>query len=86
MWTRARGTAPACHGGGLYFHQMKDGAQEPLREGGYMDDIGEENLYESKGEAIAEVFKRLDRNICKRCSKRIFSECQSLPTVDGAAD
>jgi len=73
-------------GGGLYFHQMKDGAKEPLREGGYMDDIGEENLYESKGEAIAEVFKRLDRNICKRCSKRIFSECQSLPTVDGAAD
>ena len=73
-------------GGGLYFHQMKDGAKEPLREGGYMEEIGEDNLFESKGEAIAEVFNRLDRNICQRCEKRIFSECQSLPTQGEMAD
>lgn len=71
-------------GGGLYFHQMKDGAKEPLRRGGYMDDIGEENLFDSKGEAIAEVFRRLDRTICHRCQKRIFSECQSLPVAPAA--
>lgn len=73
-------------GGGLYFHQMKDGAREPLREGGYMNEIGEENLFESKGEAIAAVFKRLDRKLCEQCDKRIFLECQSLPSTRPIAD
>jgi SulP family sulfate permease len=66
-------------GGGLYFHQMKDGVKDPIHRGGYMADIGEDNLFDSKGEAISEVFKRLDRRICQRCDVRIFSECQGLP-------
>ena len=53
-----------------------------LRRGGYYDEIGEENFFASKSEAIAEVFERLDRDICLRCDLRIFNECQALPKLD----
>jgi len=68
-------------GGGLYLHSVKEPALRILRRGGYMDDIGEENLFVSKGEAIAQIFDRLDRNICMRCDKRVFIECRSVPRM-----
>ena len=40
-------------GGRVYFHQVKDGPMEILRRGGYRDEIGEENFFQSKSEAIA---------------------------------
>jgi hypothetical protein len=45
-------------------------------------DVGEENLFDTKGEAISEIFKRLDRGICVRCDKRIFNECRAVPKVE----
>ncbi|MEM7253935.1 MAG: SulP family inorganic anion transporter [Pseudomonadota bacterium] len=70
-------------GGGLYLHQLKEAAKEPLRRGGYMEEaIGEENLFESKSDAIAHIFERLDRSVCERCDKRIFSECQDVPRAE----
>ncbi|MCH9671127.1 MAG: SulP family inorganic anion transporter [Gammaproteobacteria bacterium] len=71
--------ARRARGGGMYLHQLKEAAVEPLRRGGYLDDIGEENLYESKSEAISGIFAKLDRSICARCEQRIFSECQDVP-------
>ena len=69
-------------GGQVYFHQVKDGPMSILRRGGYYDEIGEENFFHSKSEAIAEVFKRLDRDICLRCDLRIFNECHALPKLE----
>ena len=69
-------------GGRVYFHQVKDGPMEILRRGGYRDEIGEENFFLSKAEAIAEVFARLDRGICLRCDARIFNECRALPRLE----
>ena len=69
-------------GGQLYFHQLQDNARELMERGGYLRDVGEENLFDTKGEAIAEVFKRLDRGICVRCDKRIFNECRTVPKVE----
>ena len=69
-------------GGQLYFHQLQESALELLERGGYLNDVGEENLFETKGEAIAEIFKRLDRGICVRCEKRIFNECRAVPKVE----
>ncbi len=67
------------NGGGLYLHCLRDQPHRLLKRGGYMDEIGEQNVFESKGEAIAGIFNRLDREICKRCDKRVFVECQSVP-------
>ena len=44
--------------------------------------MGEEDLFPTKGEAIAEIFKRLDRGICVRCEKRIFNECRAVPKIE----
>ncbi|MCP5156096.1 MAG: STAS domain-containing protein [Ectothiorhodospiraceae bacterium] len=69
-------------GGGLYFHQLPDSARALLARARYLDAIGEENLYDTKGEAIGGIFDRLDRGICVRCEKRIFLECQGVPKVE----
>ena len=55
---------------------------EILRRGGYRDEIGEENFFPSKAEAIGEVFARLDRSVCLRCEVRIFNECRALPKLE----
>lgn len=66
-------------GGDLYMYRLKDSASKVLKDGGYLDFIGEDNIFDSKEEAIGQVFDRLDRDICRTCDKRIFLECKSIP-------
>lgn len=66
-------------GGGLYLYNVKEGVCESFEQGGYIVDVGAENLFDKKGESIATVFQKLDRDVCARCTARIFTECQSLP-------
>jgi len=69
-------------GGQLYFHQLHDSARQLLDRGGYLDNVGVENLFDTKGEAISNIFQRLDRGICVRCDKRIFNECRAIPKIE----
>jgi SulP family sulfate permease len=43
--------------------------------------MGDENLYESKSEAIAGIFPRLDPAVCATCTARIFRECGPPPAA-----
>lgn len=72
-------------GGGLYMAKMKPEAYRILERGGYLEQFGRENIFVSKAEAIAEIFKRLDRPRCERCTARIFTECQQVPYKGEAA-
>ncbi len=65
-------------GGGLYMSHLQDSAVKILSRGGYLDEIGPQNLFDNKAAAIAAVFERLDRNVCAHCDKRVFKECQSV--------
>lgn len=65
-------------GGDLYMYRLKDSANQVLKNGGYLDFIGEDNIFDSKEEAISGVFERLDRDICSTCENRIFLECKTL--------
>ncbi|HIE01597.1 MAG TPA: SulP family inorganic anion transporter [Thiotrichaceae bacterium] len=65
-------------GGGLYLCGLKMEADKFLRRGGYLDKIGEHNLFTAKKEAIAEIFKHLDHQFCQTCERRIFRECQDI--------
>lgn len=65
-------------GGDLYMYRIKDTAIQVLKRGGYLDKIGERNIFDSKGEAIHAIVKRLDKNICRQCEKRIFLECNAF--------
>ncbi|MBP8284698.1 MAG: SulP family inorganic anion transporter [Chromatiaceae bacterium] len=66
-------------GGGLYLIRLKPGGCEPLRRGGYIEAIGVENLFSGKTEAIAAVVPKLDPDICRTCTARIFRECAGQP-------
>ena len=64
-------------GGDMYLYRLKDSASKVLKNGGYLDFIGENNVFDSKEEAISNIFVRLDRDICRGCKKRIFLECKT---------
>jgi SulP family sulfate permease len=69
-------------GGGLYFYGMRQGVREALEGGGQIEEIGRENVFASKRELVAGVFARLDREVCARCTVRIFEECARIPRAD----
>ncbi len=70
-------------GGGLYLIRAKPGVLAPLKRGGYLEDIGEENVFSGKTHALANIFERLDKEQCAYCTRRIFRECQTLPPPKG---
>jgi SulP family sulfate permease len=62
-------------GGGLYLIGVKDTVQEQLAESGALKEIGGANLFDSKTEAIAEIYRRLNPDVCRTCTARVFREC-----------
>ena len=67
-------------GGGLYFYFMKDAVYDLLERGGYLKDIGKENIFGPKDDVIGTIYKRLDSDICRTSTARIFSQCHvALP-------
>jgi SulP family sulfate permease len=69
-------------GGDLYLFGIKEGVRESLERWGHIETIGEENISESKTELIGKAFRDLDKDICRRCDKRIFRECTGAPGPD----
>lgn len=66
-------------GGGLYLIRVKEGVCEPFKRGDYLRIIGDQNIFPGKTQALASIFEKLDPEICKRCKRRIFRECASVP-------
>ena len=52
---------------------------EDLRRFHIIEEVGEDHLHISKGEALAAAVQDIDLNICATCSKRVFLECEGLP-------
>jgi SulP family sulfate permease len=65
-------------GGGLYFCGIKSTLWQFLAEGRYVRAIGTSRFFDHKQQAIAAIFRKLDKAICHRCGLRIFRECASL--------
>ena len=68
-------------GGGMYIVRLKLIAQDIMENGGYMDAIGREYFFTSKTEALAVIYQKLDRDICRNCPYRVFLECQNDPEL-----
>ncbi len=49
-----------------------------LAKGGYIDRIGEENIFPFKEKAIEKIFPQLNKIICDSCEFRIFNECKKV--------
>ncbi len=43
-----------------------------------IDELGEDKLFSSKGEAVTDAAKDLNRSICKVCLRDVFRECDSI--------
>lgn len=61
----------------LAFCGLKPEVLELLRKGNYMKEIGEENFFPSKADAIKALIPSFDLEICKNCTVRSFLECPS---------
>ena len=62
-------------GGGLYFVDMKSSVYEFSAKSCFIKKIGNKHFFDSKPEAIASIYKRLNRKICSKCNALIFKEC-----------
>jgi SulP family sulfate permease len=63
----------------LYLFRIKPAVMEFLERGGYLDDIGRDNLFESKSAGVAAAVARMEPNHCGGCSARVFTECRQMP-------
>lgn len=68
-------------GGGLYMAKVKDDVCRVLKRGEFAELIGADNIFSTKGEAIAAIYKRLSAEHCAACTKRIFIECAPPTTL-----
>jgi len=74
-------------GGGLYVYRLKDSVNELLHKGKYMEEIGEENLFAAKTHPIDTVYAKLDSEVCRNCTARIFKQCHiALPNGEPRRD
>lgn len=64
-------------GRNFYVCELKKNVRKMLIRGGYWREIGLKNIFETKHEAIEEIYRRLDKDICKTCKARVFMECKS---------
>lgn len=68
-------------GGSLFLQGLRQPAENVLRNGGFMAEFGEQNVFREKAVAIAAIFERLDPQICAQCDARIFRECATRPRI-----
>ncbi len=71
-------------GGDLYFHRPRPEVIQMWQTTGFTRLLGPEHQFPDKRSAIARIFSRLDPQICRQCTARIFWECRSVPGPDTA--
>lgn len=64
-------------GGGLYLYRVNDDVMGLLTRGGYLDDIGKDNIFPVKSRAVGFIYPKLDPEICRTCERRIFRESKT---------
>jgi sulfate permease, SulP family len=62
----------------LYLCKLKPQVRDVLKRGGQLDEIGRENVFGTKDEAIRAIYARLNVATCAACAARVFNECQRV--------
>lgn len=66
-------------GGSFHIVALFPPLLECLRRFHVLEEIGEDHLHISKGDALAAVITAMDMSICASCTRRVFTECAALP-------
>ena len=66
-------------GGDLYFHRPRPEVISMWRKTGFTRVLGPEHQFPDKFTAITTIFNKLDPDICRQCTARIFWECKTAP-------
>ena len=61
--------------GSLYFVAVKSTAFEFMEKVNFVNEIGRDNFFDSKAEAINVLYGRLDKSKCEKCQALVFKEC-----------
>ncbi|WP_249279065.1 SulP family inorganic anion transporter [Bordetella genomosp. 5] len=68
-------------GGDLYFHRPRPEVLGKWERTGFVQRLGADHIFRDKASAIAQIYERLDPEICRRCTARIFKECGPAGTA-----
>ena len=61
--------------GSLYFVAVKSTAFEFMQKVNFVNEIGRDNFFDTKSEAIKVLYERLDKSKCEKCQALVFNEC-----------
>ena len=61
--------------GSLYFVAVKSTAYEFMEKVNFVNEIGRDNFFDSKADAINVLYDRLDKKKCETCQALVFEEC-----------
>jgi SulP family sulfate permease len=61
--------------GSLYFVAVKSSAFEFMEKVNFVNEIGRDNFFDTKSEAIHVLYDRLDKSKCEKCQALVFNEC-----------
>ena len=61
--------------GSLYIVAVKSTAFEFMEKVNFVNEIGRENFFDTKSEAIKVLYDRLDKSKCEKCQALVFNEC-----------
>ena len=62
-------------GGGLYFADIKSSVYQFISESNMVSKVGNSHFFDKKSQAITQIYRRLDKEICKKCNALVFDEC-----------
>lgn len=71
----AENTRLKSKGGGIYFVGLKTSVNEFLVNTGFVKHIGSSHFFETKKQAIQEIYEKLNLDKCYSCEARVFEEC-----------
>ncbi|HHL18705.1 MAG TPA: SulP family inorganic anion transporter [Thiothrix sp.] len=63
-------------GGGLYFVGLHSAVYEFAARTCFIKQIGGENFFDAKKDAIHSIYSRLNKDVCANCQVQVFRECR----------